>query len=334
MNPRQKSPPSAAQKISTHWTLLCLALVFKGQWAQAGEQIILDQLDAYVNTQPILHSDVIKYLKTLKLRSQIDPLYSHSEIAQKGKSASQAEIVSAIINDRLIEHEFPKTDSDVEQEISTIQTTNHIDRKTLKEALEREGFAFSDYFDLIRESASKKELIGREIQTKVSVSEDDVKNYYLNHLPRNTQSHRALHIQLISVNPKNYKSASAATKIAQDSLKKIRGGELFEEVAKRISDDATSSLGGDLGFLNEESINPTIKEAVKNLQIGQVSEIFTDNSGRQIILKLVDIRSTETEQFDKMKDEIRARLMAKEYEQQVKLWVERKRDSAVIHIEK
>jgi hypothetical protein len=78
MNPRQKSPPSAAQKISTHWTLLCLALVFKGQWAQAGEQIILDQLDAYVNTQPILHSDVIKYLKTLKLDRCLINLAAHN----------------------------------------------------------------------------------------------------------------------------------------------------------------------------------------------------------------------------------------------------------------
>ncbi len=309
-------------------------LILLGERIYAAEQIVLDRLEAYVNAQPILHSDVVKYTKTLGLRSQIDPLYAHSEMAKKGKDATQDEIIDAIINDRLIEKEFPKNDSEVEQEISTIQSTNHIDRNSLKEALKREGFSFPDYFDLIRESASKKELIGREIQTKVSVSDDDVKNYYLNHLPKSAKSHRAFHIQLVSINPKNYKSTSAATKTAQDSLKKIRGGEPFEEVAKRISDDATASMGGDLGYLNDDQINPEIKDALKALQIGQVSEIFTDGSGRQLILKLVDIRSTETEQLEKMKEEIRSQLMAKEYEQQIKLWVERKRQSAVIHIQK
>jgi peptidyl-prolyl cis-trans isomerase SurA len=332
MIPAQNSrlPRLKTELLQLMFTIFALDLTL----ARAGEPVILDQLDGYVNTQPILQSDVEKYLKTLRLRSQIDPLYAHSAFAKKGKAAAQGEIIAAIINDRLIEKEFPKTDSDVEQEINTIQTTNHIDRKTLKEAIEREGHSFSDYFDLIRESTSKKELIGREIQTKVSVSEDDVKNYYLNHLPKETLSHRAFHIELIAISPRNYKSASAAIKIAQESFKQIRAGEPFEEVAKRVSDDATASNGGDLGFLNDDLVNPVIKKAIKDLQIGQVSEIFTDSAGRHLILKLVNIRSTETEQFDKMKDEIRAQLMAKEYEQQVHLWVERKRDAAVIHIQK
>jgi hypothetical protein len=55
-----------------------------------------------VNTQPILQSDVEKYLKTLRLRSQIDPLYAHSAFAKKGKAAAQGEFIAAIINDRLI----------------------------------------------------------------------------------------------------------------------------------------------------------------------------------------------------------------------------------------
>ena len=255
-------------------------------------------------------------------------------MAKKGENISQIEVVDALINNNLIEKDIPKTDAEVEQEINTIQNAGHIDRNTLKLALQKEGYEFSDYFDLIREASSKKELIGREIQPKVSISEDDIKNYYFNHLPKNSISHRAFHLQLISVNPKNYKIASAATKTAQDALKKVRQGESFEEVAKRISDDATAPQGGDLGFIDEDQMSPVIKESTKNLQIGQVTDIFTDVNGRHLILKLVDIRSNETEQLEKMKDEIRAQLMAKEYEQQIKLWVERKRQSAVIHVEK
>jgi peptidyl-prolyl cis-trans isomerase SurA len=328
-----KNPLILRPWITACFTFLAWVVGLSG-YAQAGEAILIDQLMGYVNTQPILRSDIQKYLRTLGLRAQIDPLYAHSEMAKKGENISQIEVVDALINNNLIEKDIPKTDAEVEQEINTIQNAGHIDRNTLKLALQKEGYEFSDYFDLIREASSKKELIGREIQPKVSISEDDIKNYYFNHLPKNSISHRAFHLQLISVNPKNYKIASAATKTAQDALKKVRQGESFEEVAKRISDDATAPQGGDLGFIDEDQMSPVIKESTKNLQIGQVTDIFTDVNGRHLILKLVDIRSNETEQLEKMKDEIRAQLMAKEYEQQIKLWVERKRQSAVIHVEK
>ncbi len=331
---RKKSGQTLSIKPVQSEILLPCILIFFGFWAQASELVTLNRLVAYVNTQPILQTDLEHYKKTLGLRSQIDPLYSHSALAEKGKAASSEEIINSIINDRLISKEFPKADSEVEQEINTIQNTNHISRQSLIDALRREGYDFADYFELIRDSASKKELISREIQTKISISDDDIKNYYLNQLPKHNMSHRAFHIGIISISPKNYKSPQAALKIAQDTLKRLKSGSPFEETAKSISDDPTASLGGDLGFLNDDQINPAIKAELKDLKIGQISEIFDDPSGRHFILKLYDIRSTETEQMEKMKDEIRGKLMAKEYEQQVGLWVERKRQSAVIHIEK
>lgn len=300
----------------------------------ANEGVVLDEMVGYVNTQPILLSDIEKFHQVMGLRGQIDPLYAHSELQKKGHAVSQEEVVDTIINNQLIEAEFPKSDVEVEQEITNIQTNNRISRTTLKEALEREGYFFSDYFELIREAASKKELVGREIQTKVAITDDDVKNYYLNHLPKGSKSQRAFHIQLITIQSKNYKSPAAATQVAQDALKKIKSGESFEEVARRVSDDPSASLGGDLGFVHDDQVMPLIANALKNLQIGQVSDIFSDGSGRQLILKLVDVRSTEIEQLEKMKEEIRSQLMSKEIEQQIKLWVERKRQSAVVQNQK
>ena len=46
-------------------------------------------------------------------------------------------------------------EEEVEKEINSIQTNNHLSRSDLKEALSREGFKFNDYFELIRNSSSK-----------------------------------------------------------------------------------------------------------------------------------------------------------------------------------
>ena len=60
-----------------------------------------------------------------------------------------------------------------------------MDRDTLREALKREGYKFQDYFELIRSSSETRELIEREIRPKVTISEDDIKNYFYNHYTKN-----------------------------------------------------------------------------------------------------------------------------------------------------
>jgi peptidyl-prolyl cis-trans isomerase SurA len=316
-------------------SLLGLVLIFAQitpSFAGQKGPILLDRLEAYVNASPILSSDVDQYKHLLKLRAQIDPLFAHSVIAQHSDQITHQQIVDALISDRLIEREYPKTDAEIEQDINNIQKTNHLDRETLKETLAREGYSFEDYFELTRDSSSKRDLIEREIRNRMSVSDDDIKNYYYNHIYKNTGIPRSFHIKLITIATNSYKSTSSALKIAKQSLEQIRGGELFEEVAKRVSDDSgTKHTGGDLGTLTEDQMSELIRNEVKKLQIGQVSEVF-GTSQNYYILKLVDVKSAENERLEKMKEEIRSQLLSREYEHQIKIWQERKRQSAFVHI--
>jgi peptidyl-prolyl cis-trans isomerase SurA len=134
------------------------------------------------------------------------------------------------------------------------------------------------------------------------------------------------------VSTKSYKNPAAAHKVVSQALKDIKSGESFAEVAKRLSDDASAPAGGDLGVLKEDQMSPTFREAIKKLQIGQVSDIVGGPStGRYYIIKLLDVKSSDTDQLDKVREEIRAQLASSEYQHQISLWLERQRQSAFIH---
>lgn len=302
------------------------------QSAWAKSSTILDRLEASVNSSIILLSDVKKFREVAPLRAQLDPLFAGTPLAAQGKNASQNDIVNFLIDKKIISQQFPKTDSDVEQEINSIQANNRLDRTGLKEALAREGYQFSDYFELIRSSSETRELIEREIRPKVTISDDDIKNYFYNHYTRSSNTPRAFHIKIITISTKSYKTRGAANQIANQALKDIRSGENFEEVAKRISDDASSSAGGDLGVLTEDQMSTSIRDQVKKLQVGQVSPLLGgEASGRYFILKLVGIKTDDSDQLAKKKEEIRSHLASIEYQHQIKLWLERQRQSAFIH---
>jgi len=293
---------------------------------------VLDRLEASVNASIILLSDVAHFKKTARLRAQLDPLFSGTPVATKGDAATRPEVVDFLIDERLITQQYPVTDSEVEQSINSIQANNRIDRASLKKALSEQGFTFDDYFELIRISASKRNLIDRDIRTKVTISEDDIKNYFYNHYAKGAATNRAYQLKIITVSGKSYKTTAAARDIATKALKDLRSGESFEEVAKRVSDDSAAATGGDLGTLTEDQMSPAIREQVKKLRIGQVSEVFGNpEAGVFYILKLIDVRSDESSRLDKVREEIQAHLAAAEYQRQIQLWLERQRQTAFIH---
>ncbi len=292
--------------------------------------VLIDRLEAAVNSQLVLLSDVEQFRKTLKLRSQLDPIFAGTTIAQKGAAASADEIVNFLIDEKLIAQAFPVTDAEVEQEINSIQSNNHIDRTQLRAALAEQGFTFDEYFDLIRVSASKRNLIDRDIRTKVSISDEDVKNYFYTHYSPSESGNRAYTLRLIFISPRTYKTSEATRDAAQNALKAVKEGETFDEVAKRVSDDASASAGGDLGTLKEDQMSPLIREHIKGLKIGEVSPIFGDSKHGYYIVKLVDVKTEESDRFQKVRDEIRGQLTATEYQHQIQLWLQRQRQTAYI----
>jgi peptidyl-prolyl cis-trans isomerase SurA len=294
--------------------------------------VMVEKLEASVNSNLILFSDLLRFRDTLKLRQQLDPLFPGTKVAAEGDNAPDKDIVDFLIDEKLIEQQFAVTDTEVEQEINSIQSNNHIDRLQLKKALTEQGFTFEQYFDLIRTSVSKRDLIDRDIRTKVTISDDDIKNYFYNHYARSAAVPMAYKIRAISVTLKNYKTPAGAHDVAVNALKQIREGEPFEEVAKRTSDDPNAENGGDLGVVTEDQISPAIREQLKKLKIGQTSDIFGGvPAGAYFILKLEDIRSADSERLEKMKDEIRNQLSTAEYQHQISLWLERQHLTAFIH---
>ena len=297
---------------------------------------LLDRIEGSVNSYIVLSSDVRKFREILRLRTQLDPLFSGTQIAHDGANASVESIVEFLIDEKLIAQQFPKTDAEVEQEISSIQNTNHMTRATLKEALTREGFQFADYFELIRNSGSKRDLIDREIRTKVSISDNDVQNRYNKKYSQTVPTKQGYHIQMIVISPKNYRSSTAAGNAAKQAMNKIEHQESFEEVAKQFSDHASGSSGGDLGIITEDIMLPMIREQLKKLTVGEPGKIFQDpTSGSYYILKLLSVQkisdSGEGDPLEKEKEEIRNQLVTEEYQRQVALWIERQRQTSSIH---
>ena len=67
----------------------------------------------------------------------------------------------------------------------------------------------------------------------------------------------------------------------------------FENSAATYSFSESAKIGGDIGWINENSLNNDIKENINNLQIGEITKPITLSNGI-LILKLVNTKNLDT----------------------------------------
>jgi tetratricopeptide (TPR) repeat protein len=82
---------------------------------------------------------------------------------------------------------------------------------------------------------------------------------------------------------------------AQEVLERLKKGEKFSSVALELSLDPNASNGGYVGEVDLASLRPELREAVKSLEIGQVSGVVKVSTGF-VIVKLLGKKHEPKEQ--------------------------------------
>ena len=152
--------------------------------------------------------------------------------------------------------------------------------------------------------ARKKIIIAKfvktEVDDKVKVSEDEMKAFYEEHKDefKAPEMWRASHILVASEGE------------AKDVVAELSKGNLFEDIARAKSIDATSSRGGDVGYFRKGQVVPEFENTCTSLSVGQTSAIVHTQFGYHII-KLTDKKSEALEPYESAKPKIENALKLK-----------------------
>ena len=129
--------------------------------------------------------------------------------------------------------------------------------------------------------------------TQVSVTDDEIQNYYDTH-EDNFQRPAEAFVRVVTLPKAPLPSDTAASRDRALALRQeIVGGGDFAEVAKRESSDAASApQGGSLGTLGRNVLSPAVEEAAFSAPIGQVTEPIESPFGYHLLK--VDSRTADS----------------------------------------
>jgi peptidyl-prolyl cis-trans isomerase SurA len=214
----------------------------------------------------------------------------------------------------------------VKEIVEGIKKENNITTdEELQQQLRREGMSVDELKRNIERSIMRRQLLSRELESKVAVSEAEARADYEAH--RSEYAHPAtLHLQEIVV-----KTQSGSMALANDLVRRARAGEDFSELARAYSTAPTRSAGGDLGRLSRGDLTPDIEKVAFALPVRAVSEPLPTPEGYRI-LKVVEKTEGTQVPFEEAKAEILKRLSAERTAREYESYMEGLRKGAMIDV--
>jgi peptidyl-prolyl cis-trans isomerase SurA len=252
---------------------------------------------AVVNGKEIKRADVDKYYRT-----RVNP---------EGQEPSQEEALSLKLNvlDELINNEIllerakklnlEASDGEVEDKFTELKSPYTEDE--FQRQLKERNVSVTDLKGDLRRQLSITKLLNREVVAKISITDQDVTEFYNANKAQFNVAEPQYRIAQIVVTPRkepqirNRKNDDATTEAeAQRKVKmlmdRLNSGADFSQLAMDYSEDMNSAAtGGDLGYVPESALNqsdPMLKKMVMGMKPGQVSPPLALKEGYRI-LKLV-----------------------------------------------
>ena len=202
----------------------------------------------------------------------------------------------------------------------------HFDPQVFIPEIEINETEVRQYFDENRDSFKTDKafridsfMLGlQDFQDTVKVREREIRRYYEKNLETFTTPPKvkARHILFKLDANADEEQLQKRREELQKLLEEIKEGGDFEELAKRVSEDATAEKGGDLGWFKPGEMVPAFEDAAFRLAIGEVSDIVQSPFGLHLIR--VDERQDKVEKdLEEVREEITAVLTDKRAEKKL-----------------
>jgi len=286
----------------------------------ASGSVVVDRVVAVVNDEIITMSDL-----------------QREEALRKHEAGRNDRLILEDMIDRKLQMAAAKrtgmdvTDKELDEAVADIIKRNKMDMLQFTMALSKEGLTLEQYRAELREQITLSRLFNKYVRSGVNVDEAEARAFYQNN-PKTYSLPEEIRVRQIFLSLPDKaapEQAAAVREKAQSVYARAQKGEDFIRLVREVSQGATASQDGDLGFMQRGDALPEIEEAARPLKPGDSSSPFLCAGGYNII-KLEEVR-TQVRPFEKVKDEIMKTLYEQKVENTYRSWLQALRGES--HIE-
>ena len=210
-------------------------------------------------------------------------------------------IEEKIIRQEAMRKGIEASDAEVGKAIEEFKTQNGMSQQDFEQSLNNEGLNMESYKKLIRDQITSSKLIGDEVDAKIFVTDDEIKNYYEANKKDFVSSPEKVEVKAIFIPLREEASVTEITDLKLRSLKivsRLRQGDNFDLLIDDYCDEPLKSQGGMLGKFARGALIPPLNDKVFSLKAGEISDPVWVDEGVYIL----EITGRSPETFKKIEE--------------------------------
>ncbi len=271
--------------------LLSSTLILASQFSvQAADVVKLDRIVAIVDQTVITEQELESRIVTVTAQFK----KQGTELPET--SVLRKQILERLITDTLQIQYAAQTglkvdDNQLDKTVERIAEQNQMTLTEFSEALAKDGVSMRKFRADIRNEITIARLREREVDGRVNVSESEIDNFLTSQSAsnENKDEFEMSHILIRTPEEGATEDIQKAKEKVDAALSELNKGESFAKVSASFSDAPNALEGGNIGWKNGSQVPALFLEALKNMQVGDISAPLRSPNGFHL-LKLTNKR--------------------------------------------
>ena len=186
----------------------------------------------------------------------------------------------------------------VEERYAQLAASNNVSVKQFDASLEQMGASKVSILVQMNAALAWDEVVDSQLRPFLAVSEAEI-NSYQGRMNAN-KGEPEYRIAEIFLTVKSQDRESETLQTAERLAEQVRAGATFAEVARQFSETPTGAAGGDMGWMLDEQIDPSIRNEIVRMPEGALLGPIKSSGGYAIYM-LIDKRRVMMSDLDETK---------------------------------
>ncbi|HEX4535973.1 MAG TPA: peptidylprolyl isomerase [Candidatus Acidoferrum sp.] len=222
---------------------------------------------------------------------------------------------------------------DVIKKLDQIRIQNNINSmEDLEKAVSAQGVNWEDFKNNIRNGVLTQRVISSEVGSHITIGHDEIEKYYNEHKSEFVRPEQvALRSIEVNTEKKSPEEIVELKKKAETTLKRLKDGEDFGEMAKRFSDGSTAKQGGFLGVYKRGELSKELEDTVFKMRKNDITDVMDTKQGF-LILQVLEHYDEGEQTLAKVEPEITDKLYTARMEPAMREYVKTLREQSYVII--
>jgi peptidyl-prolyl cis-trans isomerase SurA len=298
----------------------------------------VEEIIARVNNEIITRSEYDKSLATADEEVRQDcqgkctPEQLQAALEDRKKSTLRDLIDQSLLAQRGKDMGI-SVETDVVKQLDQIRISNKLgSMDDLEKAVSGQGLNWEDFKNNIRNHILTQKVVSQEVGSHISIGESDARKYYEEHKAEFVRPEQVA-LREIIVNTEGKKEAELPDlrKKAETALKRVKDGEDFGEIAKRLSDGPTKEQGGYIGMFKRGELAKQLEDVVFQMKKNGLTDVTETKQGF-LVMQVLEHYDEGEQSFEKVKNEIMDRLYNQKLEPAAREYLKTLREQSYVVI--